>query len=86
MLRTMPAAPAQGSVISNTRWLVQRLAAALARARAPIALVALAHICPLVLGGVLATAGNSFALNQRDAFVVAAQRSDTIIAYQQMTV
>lgn len=79
----MPAAPAQGSVVSSTRSLIQRLAAALVRARAPIALVALAHVCPLVLGGVLATAGNSFALNQRDAIVAAAQRSDTIIAYKQ---
>jgi hypothetical protein len=83
MLRTMLASPAHGSVVGGARSLAQRLAAALTRARAPIALVALAHVCPLVLGGVLATVGNSFALDQRDAIVGAAQRSDTIIAYEQ---
>lgn len=53
------------------------------RARAPIAIVAVASACPLVIGVVLATAGNGFALSQRDAIVGAAQSSDITAAYKQ---
>jgi hypothetical protein len=42
-----------------------------------------AYVCPLVIGGLLATSGNRFALDQRDALVGAAQSSDITAAYQQ---
>ena len=65
------------------RRLTHRIAEALRRARAPIAIVAVASVCPLVIGAVLATAGNGFALSQRDAIVGAAQSSDITAAYTQ---
>jgi hypothetical protein len=65
------------------RGLTHRVAAALRRARAPIAIVAVASICPLVLGGVLATSGNGFALSERDRIVGAARGSAINIAYEQ---
>lgn len=71
------------SAVQSIRWLVRRASAALGRARAPIAIVALTHVCALVVGGVLATSGNSIALNQRDAIVGAARGSDIIVAYNQ---
>ena len=71
-----------GSALSSVRWLFQPGSAALGRARAPIAIVAIACVCPLVLGGVLATSGNSIALRQRDAIVGAAQGSEIAHAYR----
>lgn len=65
------------------RGLTHRVASALCRARAPIAIVAVASICPLILGGVLATSGNDFALSERDRIVGAAQGSEINIAYEQ---
>jgi hypothetical protein len=65
------------------RGLIQRVAEALHRARVPIAVVAVASICPLVVGGVLATSGNSFALSERDRIVGAAQGSEINGAYKQ---
>ena len=65
------------------RGLIQRVAEALGRARVPIAIVAIASVCPLVVGAVLATTGNSFALNERDRIVSAAQGSESTAAYQQ---
>ena len=65
------------------RGLIQRVAEALGRARVPIAIVAVASICPLVVGGVLATSGNSFALSERDRIVGAAQGSEINGAYKQ---
>ncbi len=65
------------------RRIPHRIADALRRARAPIAILAVVSVCSLVVGGVLATIGNSFALDQRDAIVGAAQSSDITSAYNQ---
>ena len=65
------------------RGLIQRVSEALRRARVPIAIVAFASICPLVVGGVLATSGNSFALSERDRIVGAAQGSEITAAYKE---
>jgi hypothetical protein len=65
------------------RGLFQRVSEALGRTRVPIAIVAFASICPLVVGGVLATSGNSFALSERDRIVGAAQVSEITTAYKQ---
>lgn len=65
------------------RQLVRRIADALRRARAPIASLAVVSVCSLVVGGVLATSGNTFALDQRDAIVGAAQGSDITSAYNE---
>jgi Stage II sporulation protein M len=62
---------------------VHRISEALRRARAPIAILALVSVSSLVVGGVLATSGNSFALEQRDAVVGAAQSSYITSAYNQ---
>jgi hypothetical protein len=63
--------------------LVRRVSEALGRARVPIAIVAFASICLLVVGAVLATAGNGFALSERDRIVGAAQGSEINGAYNQ---
>ncbi len=65
------------------RRITYRIADALRRARAPIVILAVVSVCSLVVGGVLATIGNSFALDQRDAIVGAAQSSDITSAYNQ---
>ena len=65
------------------RRIPHRIADALRRARAPIAILTVVSVCSLVVGGVLATIGNSFALDQRDAIVGAAQNSDITSAYNQ---
>jgi len=65
------------------RGLIERVSQALDRARVPIAVVALASICPLVVGGVLATSGNGLALNERDRIVGAVQGSEINVAYKQ---
>ena len=65
------------------RGLVRRVSGALDRAWVPIAIVAFASIGPLVVGGVLATSGNSFALSERDRIVGAAQGSEINAAYRQ---
>lgn len=65
------------------RGLIQRVTEALVQARVPIAIVAFASTCPLVVGGVLATSGNSFALSERDRIVGAAQGSEITGAYEQ---
>jgi hypothetical protein len=65
------------------RGLIQRVSEALGRARVPIAIVAVASICPLVVGAVLATSGNSFALSERDRIVGTAQGSEINAAYKQ---
>ena len=65
------------------RRLIQRVSEALGRARVPIAIVAIASVCPLVVGAVLATTGNSFALSERDRIVSAAQGSEITAAYQE---
>ena len=65
------------------RRIPHRIADALRRARAPIAILTVVSVCSLVVGGVLATIGNSFALDQRDAIVGAAQSSDITSAYNQ---
>jgi hypothetical protein len=65
------------------RGLIQRVSQALARARVPIAIVAVACICPLVVGGILATSGNSLALSERDRIVGAAQGSEITAAYKE---
>jgi hypothetical protein len=65
------------------RGLIQRVSQALGRARLPIAIVAFASICPLVVGGVLATSGNRLALRERDRIVGAAQGSEITTAYKQ---
>ncbi len=65
------------------RRITHRIADALRRARAPIAILTVVSVCSLVVGGVLATIGNSFALDQRDAIVGAAQSSDITSAYNQ---
>jgi len=62
---------------------IKRVSEALGRARVPIAIVAFASICPLVVGGVLTTSGNSFALSERDRIVGAAQGSEITAAYKQ---
>jgi len=61
--------------------MARRISAALGRARVPIALLAAAYLVPLVVGAVLVTSGNVFALGQRDAIVGTAQGSDIITAY-----
>jgi hypothetical protein len=71
------------TIRTDMRGLIQRVSEALGRARVPIAIVAFASICPLVVGGVLATSGNSFALSERDRIVGAAQGSEIIAAYKQ---
>ena len=63
------------------RRIAHRISDALRRARAPIAILAVVSVCSLVVGAVLATIGNSFALDQRDAIVGAAQSSDITSAY-----
>jgi hypothetical protein len=45
--------------------------------------LAIASVCPLVVGAILATTGNSFALGERDRIVSAAQGSEITAAYQQ---
>ena len=65
------------------RLVAHRISAALRRARAPIAILAVVSIGSLLAGGVLATSGNAFALGQRDAIVGAAQDSDITSAYNQ---
>jgi hypothetical protein len=65
------------------RGLVRRLADALGRARVQIAIVGVASICPLVVGAVLATSGDSFALSERDRIVGAAQSSEINVTYKQ---
>jgi hypothetical protein len=65
------------------RLVAHRISAALRRARAPIAILAVVSIGSLLVGGVLATSGNAFALGQRDAIVGAAQGSDITAAYEQ---
>jgi len=65
------------------RGLIQRVAEALRRARVPIAIVAVASTCPLLVGGVLATSGNGFALSERDRIVGGAQGSEIAAAYKQ---
>lgn len=62
---------------------IERIAAALRRARAPIAVVAVASGLPLVLGAVLATTGNDVALGERDRIVAVAQGSEITAAYRQ---
>jgi hypothetical protein len=65
----------EGSCIASIRpWAGPRLA---------IAIVAFASICPLVVGGVLATSGNGFALSERDRIVGGAQGSEISAAYEQ---
>ncbi len=61
----------------------QRIALALRRARSAITIVAAFSICSLAVGAALATAGNGFALSQRDAIVSAAQKGDITAAYRQ---
>ncbi len=65
------------------RRLSHRISEALRRARATIAILAVVSVSSLVVGGVLATTGNGFALDQRDAIVGAAQGSDITSAYNQ---
>jgi hypothetical protein len=65
------------------RRLIRRVSDALGRARLPIAIVAVASTCPLVVGAVLAISGNSFALSERDRIVSAAQGAEITAAYQQ---
>lgn len=65
------------------RGIIPRVLQALGRARTPIAIVAVACTCPLVIGGVLATSGNSFALSERDRLVGAAQGSEITAAYRE---
>jgi hypothetical protein len=65
------------------RRLIHRISGALGRARAPIASLAAVSVGALVIGGWLATSGNSFALSQRDAIVRAAQDSEITTAYRQ---
>jgi len=65
------------------RGLIQRVSQAFGRARTPIAIVAFACICPLAVGGILATSGNSLALSERDRIVGAAQGSEITAAYKQ---
>lgn len=72
-----------GAIRITMRRLIQRVCEALGRARVPIAIVAFASIWPLVVGGVLATSGNSFALSERDRIVGAAQGSKTTAAYKE---
>ena len=72
-----------GSAGTGVRWLIHRVSEALGRARAPITILAFASLCPLVAGGLFATTGNTFALNQRDGIVAAAQGSETLVAYGQ---
>jgi hypothetical protein len=67
------------------RRIPHRIADALRRARAPIAILAVVSVCSLMAGGALATIGNSFALDQRDAIVGAAQSSDITSAYNRTT-
>jgi hypothetical protein len=74
---------AHRSAGTGIRWLIHRVFEALGRARAPITILAFASLCPLVAGGLLATTGNTFALNQRDGIVAAAQASETLGAYKQ---
>jgi hypothetical protein len=62
---------------------IQRVTQALGRAWTPIAIVAFACTCPLVVGGVLATSGNGFALSERDRIVGAAQGSEIAAAYKE---
>ena len=68
---------------AGVRWLIHRVSAALGRARTPIIIVALASLGPLVAGGLLATTGDAFALNQRDAIAATAQDDDVLDAYEQ---
>jgi len=65
------------------RRITHRISDALRRARAPIAILAVVSVCSLAVGGVLATAGNSLALAQRDAIVGAAESSEITSAYNQ---
>jgi len=75
--------PAHRSARAGRRRVVQRVSEALGRARAQIAIVAVASIFPLVAGGALATSGNGFALNERDRIVGAAKGSEINAAYRQ---
>jgi hypothetical protein len=65
------------------RGLIQRVSEAVGRARVPIAIIAIASTVPLVVGAVLTTSGNSFALSERDRIVSAAQGDEITAAYRQ---
>ena len=62
--------------------LARAIADAVARARTPIATVAVTYLVTVVIGVALVHGGDRFALDKRDAVVADARSSDTIVAFR----